>query len=177
MHLPLWRCAGNLGTLRKFSLGRRGVKLPAETVDTCTAPWHLLSKGWCLAHADSSLKVMTLCPHQMPDTSRCCRFCSVLWVQETYAKRFFACCKKKSGQLWWKATFDSVAGICWINDGHRCSCGSWNGGFMWTEAGYTATCHPASPEMGAQDDPYLLPSASQYGTNFNILVYLKCEHF
>lgn len=36
---------------------------------------------------------------------------------------------------------------------------------------------PASPEMGAQDDPYLLPSTTHYRTNFSILVYLRCEHF
>lgn len=92
--LAIWAHWGNSA----WADGGR-VNLPAETVDVCTAPWHLLSKGWCLAHADCSLMDMTLCLHQTPDTSRCYRFCSVLWVQGTYAERFFACCKRNLGSF------------------------------------------------------------------------------
>lgn len=78
--------------------------------------------------------------------------------------------QKKSGELWWKATFDSVAGICLINEAHRCSCGSWNGGSMCTEAGHAATCLPASPEMGHR----MIPTSSlQPLTMGQILTFLS----
>lgn len=41
-------------------------------------------------------------------------------------------------------------------------------GFMCTEAGCTATCLLASPELGAQEGPSLPPSTIHYGTDFNI---------